>query len=67
LLQDLFSDSDPVGKKVEMLLFTPDEAEALQSPKRENVARFKGLLTAGEADRYHRYLQTARAEWSRDM
>jgi hypothetical protein len=36
-----------------MWLFTPDETEVLQIPKRENVARFKGLLTAGEADRYH--------------
>jgi hypothetical protein len=41
-----------------MLLFTPDEAEALPVTKRENVAQFKGLLTAGEADRYHRYLHS---------
>jgi hypothetical protein len=56
-----------IGKKVEMLLFMPDEAEVLQITKHENVAQFKGLLTAGEADRYHPYLQTARAEWSRDI
>jgi putative transposon-encoded protein len=49
-----------IGKKVEMLLFTPDEAEVPPVTKRENIARFKGLLTSGEADRYHQYLQTAR-------
>jgi subtilisin-like proprotein convertase family protein len=56
-----------IGKKVEMLLFTPDEVEVLPILKRENVAQYKGLLTAEEAAQYHRYLQTARVEWNRDI
>jgi hypothetical protein len=28
-----------------------------------NAARFKGILSAAEADKYHQYLQKARQEW----
>ena len=36
-------------------------------PKKNNMARFKGLLTADEAEHYHTYLKQARNEWERDI
>jgi len=35
--------------------------------KPNNAARFKGLLTDEEADKYHVYLKQARSEWDRDI
>ena len=32
-----------------------------------NAARFKGLLTDEEAEKYHQYLKQARSEWDRDI
>lgn len=32
-----------------------------------NAARFKGLLTKEEADKYHTYLNQARTEWDRGI
>ena len=32
-----------------------------------NAARFKGLLTSAEADKYHTYLEQTRSEWNRDF
>jgi hypothetical protein len=32
-----------------------------------NVSRFKSVLTADEAGRYHQYLQSARQEWDRHI
>ncbi len=32
-----------------------------------NAARFKGLLTGEEADKYHKYLKKVRKEWDRNI
>ncbi len=32
-----------------------------------NAARFKGLLTEEEADKYHKYLKKVRKEWDRNI
>jgi hypothetical protein len=59
--------SEYIGKKVEVLLYINEElhVEACDNPHRSGVARFKGLLTNSEADKYQQYLQKARQEWDR--
>ncbi len=45
-----------IGKEIEILLYSKDElAEETPQLASNNVARFKGLLTGEEADKYNRY------------
>jgi chloramphenicol O-acetyltransferase len=41
--------------------------EEIYPATNRNAARFKGLLTEQEAEKYHNYLQTARQEWDRNI
>jgi len=56
-----------VGKEIEVLLYSKDELTQERLVKGGNSARFKGLLTNEEADKYHHYLKQARNEWNRDI
>jgi hypothetical protein len=56
-----------IGKQIEILLYTTDEVKEEKNIKNNNVARFKGLLTNEEADKYNIYLKQARGEWDRDL
>jgi hypothetical protein len=58
-----------VGKKIEVLYYAVDEVMEEEKPplKANNAARFKGLLTSEEADKYHDHLKQARSEWDRDF
>ncbi|GHV68887.1 hypothetical protein FACS1894199_16820 [Bacteroidia bacterium] len=57
-----------VGKKVEVWLYLPDESSVpIADAETRNVQRFKGLLTAQEADKFQSYLQKTRQEWNRDI
>jgi len=56
-----------VGKQIEVLLFALDEPIEEKTTINNNAARFKGLLTTDEADKYHTYLKQARNEWDRDL
>jgi len=60
-----------VGKKIEVMYYAVDEIEAgvevTPQVMANNAARFKGLLTSEEADKYHAYLKQARSEWDRDI
>ena len=57
-----------VGKKIEVLYYAVDEVEEEAKPvKTNNAARFKGLLTNEEADKYDAHLKQARTEWDREF
>lgn len=56
-----------IGKEIEVLLYAKDELVEEKAAKRNNAARFKGLLTGEEADKYDVYLKQARKEWDRDL
>jgi len=58
-----------IGKEIEVLLYAKDELveEKEKNTKINNVARFKGLLTDEEAEKYHAHLKQARTEWDRDI
>ena len=57
-----------VGKKIEVLYYAVDEVEEEAKPvKANNAARFKGLLTNEEADKYDAHLKQARTEWDREL
>lgn len=56
-----------VGKEIEVFMYAKDELLEDQTANTKNAARFKGLLTNEEADRYHAHLKQARNEWDRDI
>jgi hypothetical protein len=58
---------DYVGKQIEVLLYATDELNRTNHGTANNAARFKGLLTDEEAEKYHHYLKQARNEWDRDI
>jgi hypothetical protein len=49
------------------LLYAKDELIEEKTTSNNNAARFKGLLTSEEADKYHSYLKQARNEWDRNI
>lgn len=56
-----------VGKLIEVLLFAVDEPVVNKDIKNDNSARFKGLLTNVEAEKFHTYLKQTRSEWDRNL
>ncbi len=56
-----------VGKKIEVLLYAVEELIEELPSKINKAARFKGLLSTEQAERYHQYLKKARNEWDRDI
>lgn len=56
-----------VGEELEVLLYRTDEISIEKNNNPNNAARFKGLLSKKEAEKYHNYLKQAREEWERDI
>lgn len=62
-----------IGKEIEVFLYAKEElveeVEKVEDKpvKVNNMARFRGLLTPEEADKFHIYLKQARSEWDRDI
>ena len=56
-----------VGEELEVLLYRTDEISIEKNNKPNNAARFKGLLSKNEAEKYHNYLKQVREEWERDI
>lgn len=56
-----------VGKEIEVLLYAKDELVEGKTTKDNNAARFKGMLTNEEANKYNAHLKQARNEWDRDI
>ena len=56
-----------IGKEIEVLFYATDELKEQENTPKNNAARFKGLLTKDEAEKYHQYLKQARSEWDRDI
>ena len=56
-----------VGEELEVLLYRTDEISIEKNNKPNNAARFKGLLSKNEAEKYHNYLKQGREEWERDI
>lgn len=56
-----------IGKEIEVLLYAKDELLPQKVVKGASAARFNGLLTKEEADKYHSYLKQACNEWERDI
>lgn len=46
---------------------TQQHVEDSKLENSNNVARFKGLLSNEEADKFQEYLKLARSEWNRDI
>ena len=74
--------TDDMGKKLSVIIPISEFDALLDALKRSidtlqtntdtkngknNAARFKGLLTPEEADKFHTYLHQTRNEWDRDI
>ena len=56
-----------IGKEIEVLLYSKEELSGTNNTNIKNAARFKGLLTGEEADKFHTYLKRAHTEWDRGI
>lgn len=55
-----------IGKEIEVLVYSKDELVEENTTK-GNAARFKGLLTPEDANKYNQHLNQVRNEWNRDI
>ena len=56
-----------IGKELEVFIYAKEELEEPKVQKKTAASRFKGLLTANEADQYHHYIDQTREQWQRDI
>ena len=57
-----------VGRQIEILLYPLDElVEEPQTAKPNNAAKYKGILSKEEGEKFNQYIQQARSEWDKDF
>ncbi|MEO6721117.1 MAG: hypothetical protein ABIN67_12130 [Ferruginibacter sp.] len=57
-----------VGRQIEVLLYAVDELiEGQQTAKPNNAAKYKGIFSKEEGEKFNQYIQQARSEWDRDF
>lgn len=57
-----------VGRQIEVLLYAVDElVEEQQTTKPNNAAKYKGIFSKEEGEKFNQYIQQARSEWDRDF
>lgn len=57
-----------VGRQIEVLLYAVDElVEEQQTAKPNNAAKYKGIFSKEEGEKFNQYIQQARSEWDRDF
>ena len=54
---------DYVGRNLEMILYAVDEPIELKPQEVNNMAKYKGILTAAEAEQLQEYVKKSREEW----
>lgn len=57
-----------IGKQIEVLLYAVDELiEEEKIAKPNNAAKYKGIFSKEEGEKFNQYLKQARSEWDRDF
>lgn len=57
-----------VGRQIEVLLYAVDELEKEEKKTvPNNAAKFKGIFTKEEGEKFNDYIKQARNEWDRDF
>lgn len=57
-----------IGKQIEVLLYAVDELiEEEKIVKPNNAAKYKGIFSKEEGEKFNQYLKQARNEWDRDF
>ena len=57
-----------VGRQIEVLLYAVDELiEEEQKVIPNNAAKYKGIFTKEEGEKFNDYIKKARDEWDRDF
>lgn len=55
-----------IGKQIEVLLYSVDElTEVEKTAMPNNAARYKGIFSKEEGEKFNQYLNQARSEWDR--
>lgn len=69
IIEDITKINDPaiIAKVEELLSISYSVGQSNNAPAPYNVTDIKGLLTAEEAEKYHRHIDKTRDEWSRDI
>ena len=57
-----------VGRQIEVLLYAVDELiEEEKKVTSSNAAKYKGIFTKEEGEKFNDYIKQARDEWNRDF
>lgn len=59
--------SEYVGKQVEVLVYAVDELTEEKKTALPNAAKYKGIFTREEGDKFNEHINQARSEWDRDF
>jgi hypothetical protein len=56
-----------IGKQIEVLLYAVDELVEDKTTGPSNAAKYKGLFSKEEGEKFNQYLNQARSEWERNI
>lgn len=56
-----------VGRQIEVLLYAVDELTEDKKTTSPNAAKYKGIFTTKEGDKFNEHINQARSEWDRDF
>ncbi len=57
-----------IGRQIEVLLYAVDElVEEEKNVAPTNAAKYKGIFSKEEGEKFNKYLNQARSEWERDI
>lgn len=58
---------DYIGKQIEILLYTTDEVKEEKTIRNNNAAKYIGIFSKEEGEKFNQHIQQARNEWDRDI
>lgn len=56
-----------IGRQIEVLLYAVDELIEEKIARPNNAAKYKGIFSREEGEKFNQYLKQARSEWERDF
>jgi hypothetical protein len=57
-----------IGRQIEVLLYAVDELiEEEKITRPNNAAKYKGIFSKEEGEKFNQYLKQARSEWERNF
>lgn len=56
-----------IGKQIEVLLYAVDKLIEEEITRPNNAAKYKGIFSKEEGEKFDQYLKEVRSEWDRDF